>query len=74
MLQTIESERKKGYGKFMLKLFCKRQAENENTDCIAFVVQENKSSIALLTSIGFEILTVCYWFYLYPTNEEEPIS
>lgn len=61
MLQTVESERKKGYASLVVKAFCSRVANEHNDDVVAFVVETNAASQRLLTGLGFEMVGKCVY-------------
>lgn len=61
ILQTIETERKKGLAKLLLSLYSKHLAQSENIDLFAYIDFRNMPSLKLFQSIGFEMFGQAKW-------------
>lgn len=66
-LQTIEEAKRKGYGKLLIKAFCRKIAKNDKVDIIAYINSTNTASRNLFVSLGFKEIGKCS--YLKVTNE-----
>lgn len=53
VLTTLNSERGKGYGDLITKIFCKEFVERENLDLITFIADTNYASLKLFEKIKF---------------------
>lgn len=58
-LQTIAEAKRKGYGKLLIKAFCRELAEKDEVDLIAYINQTNTASRKLFVSLGFKEIGKC---------------
>lgn len=61
LLQTLEAERRKGYGCLMVQAFCRLVASRHGDDIMAFVIGTNRASNSLLQSLGFVVTDQCVY-------------
>lgn len=60
-LYTLESYRKKGYARLVLKILCKQIVEKYDIEPHASAVIDNFKSKSLLDSLGFIERGKCFW-------------
>lgn len=60
-LETIPSARRKGLAKILVREQCRRFAERQQLDIIAYISDSNVISMQLFESIGFQRCNRCTW-------------
>lgn len=54
-LHTMDTARRRGFGKLLVMMWCKQFIALENADPIAEIIAENNASRKLFGSLGFEV-------------------
>lgn len=67
-LHTIDTARRRGFGKILIQSWCKELLKVENIDPTAYVVAENHAAIKLFETLGFRIFRGA-WFLKLDTAD-----
>lgn len=67
-LHTMESARRRGFGKLLIKMWCKEFVKQENADPISYIIADNVPSRKLYESLNFEVFRES-WHVRFNTDD-----